>query len=223
MARISVRFLLLICVACLGVAVDAGAVPSVKRLGVGNSYSGISNATIAKKTSSSNNSGGVVRSASIRTTGLNKPKSVTAGNLAETKNTAPDAARLSVGKYLHNAGEKAGKIKPIGSSSPTNTEIADIKTDIENNYYTKTDIENDYYTKTDIENNYYTKADIDDKGYVTQTQVQNNYYTKEQVNTKITDEMTINANAMAETIATKVAEKLATVSVWDNSVLTMQD
>lgn len=169
MARISVRFLLLICVACLGVAVDAGAVPSVKRLGVGNSYSGISNATIAKKTSSSNNSGGVVRSASIRTTGLNKPKSVTAGNLAETKNTAPDAARLSVGKYLHNAGEKAGKIKPIGSSSPTNTEIADIKTDIENNYYTKSEIDaaiNNYkdeinQIKTDVENLTTTVSDED--------------------------------------------------------------
>lgn len=174
MAKININFSLLAVAVCLGFAQDAFSAPSVKRLGMGNSYAGISNAVAAKSGSVGRNTGTTgVRAASVRNVGGGTVKSTTSSKTSSVSNNA-NASRLSVGKYLHVAGVKDGIIKPAGSGTPGNSGINT------NNYYTKEET----YTKQEIDakfgtlpalDNYYTKDEIN-------TTI-NNYYTKDEIDT----------------------------------------
>ena len=106
---------------CLTLAVSSGwSAPSVKMLGGGNMLSGTSKAVSVKNNVQKTDSD-VVRTGSIRTV-----KPVSAKTVSDNKSVNDvNTARLSVGKYLHSAGVKEGKIKPINvsNSSVSNAEF----------------------------------------------------------------------------------------------------
>ena len=96
------------------------AAPSVKMLG-GNSLPGMGKVMTVKNDNMPNVGSSSVRASSVRAVKSANIKPVSDNKVAKDVN----AARLSVGKYLHNAGVNAGKIKPINTSgsSISNTEI----------------------------------------------------------------------------------------------------
>ena len=144
---------------CLGFLSDAVAAPSVKRLGGTNAYLGVNNAVSAKSgVSASKATDAVARTSSNRVNRLTSVKTVPAVKTISSSGVS-DTSRLSVGKYLHNAGQNAGIINPIYSTSVTPAEVE----------------------KT-LEN-YYTKEEIDAKNYVTQEELaESDYATKTELN-----------------------------------------
>ena len=109
------KITLFICLFCAFAVSQAYSAPSVKKLGGMNSVAGIGGVASVKSDALNN-----VRSASVRAVKpLNNAKPVittkanNSGGAVDNVNTA----RLSVGKYLHNAGTNAGLIKPVTTSN----------------------------------------------------------------------------------------------------------
>jgi len=109
------KITLFICLFCAFAVSQAYSAPSVKKLGGMNSVAGIGGVASVKSDALNN-----VRSASVRAVKpLNNAKPVittkanNSGGAVDNVNTA----RLSVGKYLHNAGTSAGLIKPVTTSN----------------------------------------------------------------------------------------------------------
>lgn len=161
MAKFNIHFSLLTIAVCLGCGSELMAAPSVKRLGVGNSFGGTTTATAAKYGNVNRNVGNTIgRSASVKTNSIGKlkPATIKAGGSANAANPA----RLSVGKYLHAAGVSNNVIKPVNNVTAGSAGI-------ENNYYTKSEIDtaiNNYkdeinQIKTDVENLTTTVKDED--------------------------------------------------------------
>ena len=166
-----------------GLFADAVAVPSVKRLGGANTYTGAGAAASAK--SGTIKSSGL-RSSSVRTNRVTGTKGTSSVKTTSNPSAVANTSRLSVGKYLHTAGTNAGIIKPVSGSSITPSEISDLTVrieNLENTYITKSEIQNNYYTKSDVDNSY-VKQDDADNSYVTKTEIQN-YYTSAQVDEKL--------------------------------------
>ena len=172
-----IRFSFVACALCLGFLADAVAVPSVKRLGGANTYTGAGNAASAK--SGTIKSSGL-RSSSVRTNRVTGAKGTSSVKTTSNPSAVANTTRLSVGKYLHTAGTNAGIIKPVSGSSVTPSEVSDLTLRIENLENNKAD-KGDYYTKDEIDaNNYLTQTDVENT-YVTKTEIENNYYTTEQI------------------------------------------
>lgn len=171
-----IHFSLIACALCVGFLSTAIAAPSVKRFGGKNTYAGTTSAVSAKigrvGTNVKANSGSRLSSVwPDHSTNTNKTSVV---KTTKTGTNTVDAARLSVGQYLHNAGVVSGKIKPISSSSGssiTPSEVSDLTLRIEN-------LENNKADKDD----YYTKDEIDNKNYLTQADAETNYATKTETN-----------------------------------------
>lgn len=109
------------------VCVDASAAPIVKKLGGGAVYKGTDSAITAKTVSSDDMAGANV-ARSGRSTGAIKPATV--GKSVATPNTS----RLSLGKYLHNAGVTTGAIKKVSEmagGTGTGTGSAGVAVDVD--------------------------------------------------------------------------------------------
>jgi len=190
MVGFNVHFFLTVLALCLVFVPDSFAVPSVRKLGAANVYTGTANASLAKsgltgKVSSTGN-----RVSSVRALGLNTVKPATVANVQQKQGNT-DVSRLSVGKYLHSAGVNAGIIKPIGSTTVNNTELDDLSIRID-------------AVENNITNNYYDKQEIDDKIDTARQEIvaQTNNLVQESVETA--------TGGMAETVTDKVINKLAT-------------
>ena len=109
-----IRFSLIFGGLCLVLLSDAGAVPSVKRLGGANAYIGTSGAVSAKSGNYDKKTNNDARSASIRTNRISGRTGTTTNRPATKANTA----RLSVGKYLHQSGIDKNIIKKIHPRLP---------------------------------------------------------------------------------------------------------
>ena len=96
---------------CLIVS-NAVAVPTVKRLGTSNSYSGTTNIS-SVKTSGARTS----RAPSMRSVSSNKNPVTITKTVSTKANDNVTTSRLAVGKYLHNKGVESGVIKPATSSA----------------------------------------------------------------------------------------------------------
>lgn len=106
------------CVFILGITTSlcAHAVPSVKKLGVAKPYTAVADKPESVISPARTGSLKVIKTSSV------KPVKETKG-----KNNL-SASRLSVGKYLHNAGKDAGIIKPVNKSDNiSNTSVIDNK------------------------------------------------------------------------------------------------
>jgi hypothetical protein len=117
-------YFLALCMPCF-VAIDAVAVPTIKRLGVSNANVTVNGTvdTNAKKTDFSNKQ----RTTLVRPNSTLNLKPATV-NKVNIKNI--DDTRLSVGKYIHNQGVTSGLIKPISSTvdpSVSSDEFIDLK------------------------------------------------------------------------------------------------
>lgn len=212
MAKLNTHFLRLMLIGCL-VFVQAGfAAPSVKRLGGGSIYKGTNSAVNAKSDAKTTGTAG--RAASIRTIGMGgKIKPTTGG----TNNTS--AARLSVGKYLHNAGVSAGVIRPASPSSGTPSSAAldalSLRVDeLESQMMTKVDdtILNDYVTQTELQDNYYTAE-----------QITNNYAAKDSVETIIDAISDLNTRLTAVESASGVVDPVSDWCVYGPVILVSLD
>ena len=187
MAKFNIYFSLLVVAVCHGFGTSAVAAPSIKRLGVGG--------LTTKDMMSVDKNVAVGRSASVKTIGTKKTTPTTTLTASVPTNNA-NTSRLSVGKYLHNAGTKANIIKPIGSSI-SNTEVSDLKE-----------------LKQKLENDYYTKVEVDEKIDVA----------KQDTFVNITNNIeTTVTNVVNEVVPDKVSEYLnnqATVGEpdWDSSI-----
>ena len=110
------KITLFICLFCAFAVSQAYSAPSVKKLGGVNSVAGIGGVASVKSDALNN-----VRSASVRAVKpLNNVKPVITTKANNSGGAAVDnvnTARLSVGKYLHNAGTNAGLIKPVTISN----------------------------------------------------------------------------------------------------------
>lgn len=126
---IKIKNISLICW-CLVLAVSsATAAPSVKMLGGNGVLPGTGKAAVVKMEPQKSESG-IARTGSVRTIrGINS-KTVANNNSVSEVNTS----RLSVGKYLHQAGYDAGKIKPINTISNTevSVEVGEISQKVDN-------------------------------------------------------------------------------------------
>lgn len=109
------KITLFVCLFCAFAVSQAYSAPSVKKLGGMNSVAGIGGVASVKSDALNN-----VRSASVRAVKpLNnaKPVITTKANNSGSAIDNVNTARLSVGKYLHNAGTNAGLIKPVTTSN----------------------------------------------------------------------------------------------------------
>lgn len=151
MSKFDIRFSFVISVLCVCICSYAFAAPSVKRLGGANTYKGTVSAASAKSGMVARTAG---RSASARTLSQKKAatvKSVSTGG-------ASNAARLSVGKYLHNAGVNAGLINKTTTIAPSTASVNELilrMDGLESQINDKAD--------TSVLNNYYNKIEIDEK------------------------------------------------------------
>lgn len=125
---VKIKNALLVCGSLVLSLSSALAAPSVKMLGGGNSLPGIAKNTVVRNSSNQTSASSGVRVSSVRAA---KPISA---KIAQDNKTVSDVnvARLSVGKYLHNAGVNSGKIKPINTSgsSVSNTDIDELNEQI---------------------------------------------------------------------------------------------
>ncbi len=192
MTKSNAHFLWLVLVVCLGCIPDAIAAPSVKRLGGGNIYTGTTSAVNAKSVAKVDSVGTAGRASSIRATGGGTIKP-TIGTTTTTNNA--NKARLSVGKYLHGAGTKAGIIKPIGSTTPDTAGLNDISARIDY-------LENQVNNKLDNDalNNYYAKSEVDAKIAETKSE------TVSEITADIQDAVD---TAVNETVAPAVEQKVS--------------
>ena len=167
------KITLFICLFCAFAVSQAYSAPSVKKLGGMNSVAGIGGVASVKSDALNN-----VRSASVRAVKpLNnaKPVITTKANNSGSAIDNVNTARLSVGKYLHNAGQNAGIIKPVSGSTvnPAAAETVEELTGrvevLEGKIETKAE-SGDYYTKQEIDDkNYVTKSELEEADYVTTT------------------------------------------------------
>ncbi len=163
-----IRFSLVLGGLCLAFWSDAGAVPSIKRLGGANAYIGTSGAVSAKSGNYDKKTNNDARSASIRTNRISGRTGTTTNRPSAKANTA----RLSVGKYLHQSGTDKNIIKKVSTSSQSSgIDAAELEsltnrvTNLETQITTKVDTStliNNYYTKTDVEDDYATKTYVND-------------------------------------------------------------
>lgn len=175
MNRNFVRFVFTVGALCLGFLSDAVAAPSVKRLGGTNAYLGVNNAVSAKSgVSASKATDAVARTSSNRSNRLTSVKTVPVVKTISSSGVS-DTSRLSVGKYLHNAGQNAGIIKPVSGSTvnPAAAETVEELTGrvevLEGKIETKAE-SGDYYTKQEIDDkNYVTKSELEEADYVNAT------------------------------------------------------
>lgn len=182
---------------CIGFCSNALAAPSIKRLGTGNSLTGTTNAVNAKygtfirNTDANNNSG---RVSAVRSVGSGQLKTATVSKPTVVTNNTNNA-RLSVGKYLHGAGTKAGIIKPINSTTPDTAGLNDISARIDY-------LENQVNNKLDNDalNNYYTKSEVDAKIAETKSE------TVSEITADIQDAVD---TAVNETVAPAVEQKVS--------------
>lgn len=160
MMKINAFFVLLF---AFGFCSNAFAAPSVKRLGVGNSYTGTTNAANAqygnfiRNTGTNTNTKTAGRTAAVRSVGTGQLKTANVGKTTAATNNA-DTARLSVGKYLHTSGVKSGIIKPIGSVTPDDTGLNEMSARID---YLENQVNNKL--DKDVLNGYYDKNEVDAK------------------------------------------------------------
>jgi len=157
MNGLKLRFSLLVGVLCLVFAGDAFAVPSVKYLGAAKTQTGSVGTIPVQSAKTTTTAPKTQRLSSVRTVRSTvKPTSIK----QSTAFTGNSTSRLSVGKYLHNAGVDANIIKKVYSPNPmpAGIELEERVLDLE--------------SKID---NYYTKQEIDDKNYMTKTDLANDW------------------------------------------------
>lgn len=198
MSKFASRFLFVVCVLCLNCGLQAFAAPSVKKLGGANTYKGTVSAASAKTGKISKTVG---RPASAKTMNA-KPTSIV--KHATAIGNSPNTSRLSVGKYLHNAGVNAGIIKKWDTNVQTATATSDLSIrmdDLENQINDKAD--------KDVLNNYYDKTEVDNKfSDVQQTLVE--------LNNNINNNVVIIDSLTGDTIDVSLARK----QHWNADVLT---
>lgn len=112
--------ILFVCVCLILSVLQGWAAPSIKMLG-GSSLPGAGKVVPVKNDNVQNVGSDNVRASSVRTIRPANTKPISDNKSVKDVN----AARLSVGKYLHAAGVNTGKIKPINTSgsSVSNAEI----------------------------------------------------------------------------------------------------
>lgn len=145
MNKKNVRFAFVVSALCLGFLSDAVAAPSVKRLGGAKTYVGTDKAVSAKSGVSTKTAIAGERTSTIQTN-----RSKTAETVSGVKSVSgfSDTSRLSVGKYLHNAGVSAGIIKPISGSVVTPSEVSSLTNRIE---YLETGLNNVSNTVSELD------------------------------------------------------------------------
>jgi len=131
MNKKNVRFGFVVGALCLGFLSDALAAPSVKRLGGAKTYVGTDKAVSAKSEKPAKTVGAGERTSTIQTS-RSKTTEAISGVKGISGSGFSDTSRLSVGKYLHNAGVSAGIIKPISSSVVTSSEVSNLTNRVEN-------------------------------------------------------------------------------------------
>ena len=93
---------------------SAQAIPSVRSLGGAGTYAGTSSATVAKTKAGT----GSLRASSLRAGRIG----VTPATVSKVSASDSSAARLSLGKLLHNTGIKKGIIQPTTTPTTPSTE-----------------------------------------------------------------------------------------------------
>lgn len=207
MNKKNVHFAFVIGMLCLGFLSDAVAAPSVKRLGGTNAYVGTSGAVSAKSGASAKAVVTGARAPSNRSSRLTSVKTVPAVKTVSSS-AVSDTSRLSVGKYLHNAGQNAGIIKPISGSAVSPAEVESLTGRV-------TDLE----SKIETLDNYYTKEEIEARNYVTQEElVESNYATKTELDTVsgTVSEINTTVSALQERVAAVENATGAGANVADN-------
>lgn len=131
MNKKNVRFAFVVSMLCLGFLSDALAAPSVKRLGGAKTYVGTDKAVSAKSGVSTKTAIAGER-ISANQTGRAKTMGSVSGVKSVSGSGFSDTSRLSVGKYLHNAGVSGGIIKPISVSTVTPAEVSNLTNRVEN-------------------------------------------------------------------------------------------
>ncbi len=112
------KITLFICLLSVLAVSQAYSAPSVKKLGGVGVVAGINSVPSVKADTTKIGSPVVGRAGAIRSVKtINTPVAVSTKTVANTNNAS--TARLSVGKYLHNAGTNAGLIKPVSTSNTT--------------------------------------------------------------------------------------------------------
>ncbi len=127
------KIALFVCVLDVLAVSQAYSAPSVKKLGGVGVVAGINSVPSAKTDTTKISSPVVGRAGTIRSVKtVNTPVAVSTKTVASTNSAS--TARLSVGKYLHNAGTNAGLIKPVATSNTTinNAEFEEVENQVTN-------------------------------------------------------------------------------------------